>query len=154
MSIPIGVYTYTTIITSAHRQQHYNFKERRSGTTKAANGGRPGPIDAVGRIDVAAAVEVEAVGVGAVRVRGRRPVVAVVAGILEQIAGILPDVAAPNLSNWSPRSERSHLRLIQTIAYTNHQTCHLLSLEEAPRSPEKRTPPRRSQRLRAWCLFP
>ena len=41
------------------------------------------------RIDVAAAVEVEVVGVGAVRVRGRRPVVAVVAGILEQIAGIL-----------------------------------------------------------------
>ena len=57
VSIPIGVYTYTTIITSAHRQQHYNFKERRSGTTKAANGGRPGPIDAVGRIDVAAAVD-------------------------------------------------------------------------------------------------
>ena len=96
MSIPIGVYTYTTIITSAHRQQHYNFKERRSGTTKAANGGRPGPIDAVGRIDVAAAVEVEAVGVGAVRVWCRRPVVAVVAGVVEQVAGILVDVAAPN----------------------------------------------------------
>ena len=96
MSIPIGVYTYTTIITSAHRQQHYNFKERRSGTTKAANGGRPGPIDAVARIDVAAAVEVEAVGVGAVRVWCRRPVVAVVPGVGEQVAGILVDVAAPN----------------------------------------------------------
>ena len=82
VSIPIGVYTYTTIITSAHRQQHYNFKERRSGTTKAANGGRPGPIDAV--------------GVGAVRVWCRRPVVAVVPGVGEQVAGILVDVAAPN----------------------------------------------------------
>lgn len=95
MSIPIGVYTYTTIITSAHRQQHYNFKERRSGTTKAANGGRPGPIDAVGRIDVAGAVEVEFVGVAAVRVRSRRPVDAVVAGLGEQVAGILIDIAAP-----------------------------------------------------------
>ena len=96
VSIPIGVYTYTTIITSAHRQQHYNFKERRSGTTKAANGGRPGPIDAVGRIDVAGVVEFKAVGVAAVRIWCRRPVIAVVPGVGEQVAGILADVAAPN----------------------------------------------------------
>ena len=109
MSIPIGVYTYTTIITSAHRQQHYNFKERRSGTAKAANGESGVPIVVVGRIDVAAAVEVEVVGVGAVRVRGRRPVVAVVAGILEQIAGILPDVAAPNLNTIQRKSDKKLL---------------------------------------------
>lgn len=70
---------------------------RRSGTTKAANGGRTVPIDAVGRIDVAGAVEFEAVGVGAVRVWSRRPVIAVVTGVGEQFAGILTDVAAPNL---------------------------------------------------------
>ena len=69
---------------------------RRSGRVKAANGEAGVPIVVVGRIDVAGAVEVEVVGVGAVRVWSRRPVVAVVAGILEQIAGILPDVAAPN----------------------------------------------------------
>ena len=36
------------------------------------------------------------VGVAAVRVRRRRPVVAVVAGAVEQVAGILVDVAAPS----------------------------------------------------------
>ena len=63
---------------------------------RAANGATVIPIAVVGRIDVAAAVEVEAVGVGAVRVWCRRPVVAVVPGVGEQVAGILVDVAAPN----------------------------------------------------------
>ena len=62
----------------------------------AANGEAELPIVIVGRVDVGGAVEVEVVGVAAVRVRSRRPVEAVVAGILEQVAGILVDVAAPN----------------------------------------------------------
>ena len=66
---------------------------RRSGTARAANGVAVLPI-VVGRIDVAGAVEVEVVGLGAIRVRGRRPIAAVVAGVGEQI-GILVDVAAP-----------------------------------------------------------
>ncbi len=68
----------------------------RSGTTRAANGVATLPIISVvvGRIDVVGAVEVEVVGVTAVRVRGRRPVVAVVAGVVEQI-GTLIDTAAP-----------------------------------------------------------
>ena len=69
---------------------------RRSGRTKAANGETVVPIPVVGRIDVAGAVEVEAVGVGAVRIWCRRPVIAVVPGVGEQVAGILADVAAPN----------------------------------------------------------
>lgn len=69
---------------------------RRSGTARAANGEAVLPIVVVGRIDVAGAVEVEVVGVGAA-VRSRRPVVAVVAGGLEQLIGILNDEAAPNL---------------------------------------------------------
>ena len=60
----------------------------------AANGVAALPIVVVGRIDISGAVEVEVVGVGAVRVRGRRPVVAVVTGVGEQVA-ILPDDAAP-----------------------------------------------------------
>ena len=68
---------------------------RRSGRTKAANGEAVLPIPVVGRIDVAGAVEVEFVGVAAVRVRSRRPVDAVVAGLGEQVAGILIDIAAP-----------------------------------------------------------
>lgn len=71
----------------------------RSGTERAANGEAVLPIVVVGRIDVAGAVEVEVVGVGAVRVRGRRPVVAVVTGATEQVA-ILPDEAAPNPVNY------------------------------------------------------
>ena len=67
---------------------------RRSGTAKAANGEAVLPIVVVGRIDIAGAVEVEVVGVAAVRVWSRRPVVAVVAGVGEQVAGILIDVAA------------------------------------------------------------
>ena len=43
----------------------------RSGTEKAANGEAVVPIVVVGRIDITAAVEVEVVGVAAVRVRGR-----------------------------------------------------------------------------------
>ncbi len=70
-------------------------QDRRSGTAKAANGATVVPIVAVGRIDGAGAVEVEVVGVGAVRVRSRGPVVAVVAGVGEQVAGSLVDVAAP-----------------------------------------------------------
>ncbi len=69
-------------------------KCRRSGTARAANGVAVLPIVVVGRVDVAGAVEVEVVGLGAVRVRGRRPIAAVVAGVGEQI-GILVDVAAP-----------------------------------------------------------
>ena len=69
----------------------------RSGTATAANGATVIPIAVVGRIDVAGAVEFEAVGVGAVRVWSRRPVIAVVTGVGEQFAGILTDVAAPNL---------------------------------------------------------
>ena len=69
--------------------------EWRSGTVKAANGAAGVPIVAVGRIDVVGAVEVEVVGVAAARVRGRRPIVALVAGVSEQVAGILTDVAAP-----------------------------------------------------------
>ena len=67
---------------------------RRSGTARAANGVAVLPIVVVGRVDVAGAVEVEVVGLGAIRVRGRRPIAAVVAGVGEQI-GILVDVAAP-----------------------------------------------------------
>ncbi len=80
----------------------------RSGTTRAANGAAGLPIVVVGRIDIAGAVEVEVVGVGAVRVRSRRPVVAVVAGILEQIAGTLPDVAAPNGNTIGHKVTRSY----------------------------------------------
>ncbi len=65
---------------------------RRSGTARAANGVAVLPI-VVGRVDVAGAVEVEVVGVAAA-VRSRRPVVAVVAGVGEQVA-ILIDEAAP-----------------------------------------------------------
>ena len=72
-------------------------KCRRSGTARAANGVAVLPIVVVGRVDVAGAVEVEFVGVAAVRVRSRRPVDAVVAGLGEQVAGILIDVAAPRL---------------------------------------------------------
>ena len=43
----------------------------RSGTTRAANGEAVAPIVVVGRIDAGGAVEVEVVGLGAVRVRGR-----------------------------------------------------------------------------------
>ena len=43
----------------------------RSGTTRAANGVAVAPIVVVGRIDVGGAVEVEAVGVGAVRIWSR-----------------------------------------------------------------------------------
>ena len=67
--------------------------ERRSGTVKAANGATVIPIAVVGRIDVGGAVEVEVVGVGAVRVRGRRPVVTVVAGVSEQVAVLIDDAA-------------------------------------------------------------
>ncbi len=68
----------------------------RSGRVRAANGEAVVPIGVVGRIDVAGAVEVEVVGVAAARVRGRRPIVALVAGVSEQVAGILIDVATPN----------------------------------------------------------
>ena len=67
----------------------------RSSTERAANGAAVIPIAVVGRIDVAGAVEVEFVGVAAVRVRSRRPVVAFIADVGEQVAGILIDVAAP-----------------------------------------------------------
>ncbi len=67
----------------------------RSGRVKAANGEAVAPIVVVGRVDAGGAVEVEVVGVDAVRVWSRRPVVAVVAGILEQVVGTLVDVAAP-----------------------------------------------------------
>lgn len=69
--------------------------EWRSGREKAANGEAVLPIPVVGRIDVVGAVEVEFVGVVAVRVRSRRPVDAVVAGVGEQDVGILLDVPAP-----------------------------------------------------------
>ncbi len=59
----------------------------------AANGEAVAPIVVVGRIDAAGTVEVEVVGVAAA-VRSRRPVVAVVAGVGEQVA-ILIDEAAP-----------------------------------------------------------
>ena len=68
---------------------------RRSGTEKAANGLAVLPIVVVGRVDVGGAVEVEVVGLGAVRVWSRRPVVAVAAGVVEQVGGILVDAAAP-----------------------------------------------------------
>ncbi len=66
----------------------------RSGTTRAANGVAVAPIVGIGRVDVVGTVEVEAVGVAAVRNWSRRPVVAVVAGVVEQV-GILVDSAAP-----------------------------------------------------------
>ena len=68
---------------------------RSSGRVKAANGEAVLPIPVVGRVDVGGAVEVEFVGVAAVRVWSRRPVDAVVAGVVEQVAGILVDVPAP-----------------------------------------------------------
>ena len=66
---------------------------RRSGRVKAANGEAVLPIVVVGRIDVGGAVEIKVVGAGAVRVWSRRPVDAVVAGVVEQV-GILVDDAA------------------------------------------------------------
>ncbi len=51
-------------------QEYYNMV-RRSGTERAANGEAVVPIVVVGRIDAAGAVEVEVVGVAAVRVRSR-----------------------------------------------------------------------------------
>ena len=78
---------------------------RRSGKVKAANGVATLLIVVVGRIDVAGAVEVEPVGAAAVRVRGRRPVVAVVAGVGEQVAGTLIDVAAPQTSKRMPEKK-------------------------------------------------
>ena len=66
---------------------------RRSGTTRAANGESVLPIPVVGRVDVVGAVEVEFVGVGAVRMWSRRPVDAFIASAVEQV-GILVDVAA------------------------------------------------------------
>ena len=70
------------------------FGNWRSGTINAANGAAVLPIVVVGRIDAAGAVEVEVVGLAAVRDWGRRPVVAVVAGVGEQPA-VLVDAAAP-----------------------------------------------------------
>ena len=67
----------------------------RSGKVKAANGEAVLPIVVVGRIDVGGAVESEVVGVAGVRVWSRRPVKAVVTGVVEQVAGTLIDVAAP-----------------------------------------------------------
>ena len=81
----------------------------RSGRVRAANGEAVVPIGVVGRIDVAGAVEVEVVGVAAVRVRSRRPIEAVVTGILEQVAGILVDVAAPNLNTIQRKSDKKLL---------------------------------------------
>jgi len=69
------------------------FGNWRSGTIRAANGVAVVPIVVVGRIDAAA--EVEVVGLGAVRDWSRRPVIAVGAGDIEQVAGTLIDVAAP-----------------------------------------------------------
>ena len=57
----------------------------RSGTERAANGVAVLPIGGIGRIDVVGAVEVEPVGAGAVRVRSRRPVVAVVPALLNRL---------------------------------------------------------------------
>ena len=73
---------------------YYNIflKIWRSGTVKAANGAAVLPIVPV-CTDVTGAVEVEVVGVVGVRVWSRRPVVAVVTGVVEQI-GILVDDAA------------------------------------------------------------
>ena len=65
----------------------------RSGTTRAANGEAVVPIVVVGRVDVVGAAKVEVVGVAGARVRGRRPVIAVAAGVVEQV-GILVDDAA------------------------------------------------------------
>ena len=45
--------------------------KRRSGTIRAANGEAVVPIPVIGRIDAAGAVEVEVVGVAAVRVWSR-----------------------------------------------------------------------------------
>lgn len=59
----------------------------------AANGEAVVPIPVVRRIDVAGTVEVEVVGAAAVRVWGRRPVVAVVAGVGEQVAVLIDDAA-------------------------------------------------------------
>ena len=71
----------------------------------AANGEAVVPIPVVRRIDVAGTVEVEVVGAAAVRVWGRRPVVAVVAGVGEQVAGILIDVAAPQMPKRMPKKK-------------------------------------------------
>ena len=72
------------------------FGNWRSGTINAANGAAGVPIVTVGRINAVGVVEVEVVGVAGARVRSRRPVVAVVAGVGEQPA-VLVDAAAPIL---------------------------------------------------------
>ncbi len=89
-------------VTSTPSRKTYQFLNNnhnkwRSGTTKAANGEAVVPIVVVGRTNIAGVAEDEVVGVAAVRVWCRRPVVAVVAGVVEQVAGILIDVAAPRV---------------------------------------------------------
>lgn len=49
------------------------------------------PIGIIGRIDTAGSAKVEAMGIDAIRDGRRRPVVAVVAGVVEQVVGILTD---------------------------------------------------------------
>ena len=86
------------VINTDFRHFHYNTKTTASTKNRknikqeifgdraqisAANGEAVVPIAVAGRIDIAGAVEVEVVGVAAVRVRRRRPVVAVVAGAVE-----------------------------------------------------------------------
>lgn len=63
-----------------------------------ADGATVIPIAVAGRIDDAGVVEVEVVGIAGVRVRSRWPVVAVATGVVEQVGGILIDVAAPTPS--------------------------------------------------------
>jgi len=84
-----------------------NHNNWRSGTTKAANGEAVVPIVVVGRTNIAGVAEDEVVGVAAVRVWRRRPVVAVVAGVVEQVAGILIDVSAPQYDVRKVIPERS-----------------------------------------------
>lgn len=63
----------------------------RSGTTKGTNGEAVVAVRVIGRVDTACAAKVETVGIDAIRNWCRRPVVAVVAGVVEQVGGILVD---------------------------------------------------------------
>ena len=71
-------------------------RKSRNLSSDAADGIAYGPIATTGRTDGAGGVEVETVGLGGARSRGRRPIAAKIAGEGEQVGGILVDDATPN----------------------------------------------------------
>ena len=83
------------------------------------------------------------VGVAAVRVRRRRPVVAVVAGAVEQVAGILLDVAAPQShKNYFAITTENFTEKKPLFIYISHNSRRFKSVaglrfERASRSPRQ-----------------